>query len=75
MTVLTVLHQPRYGIFCMFDAVLMLAEGGRQVYFGPSRALLPYFNTLGFQLPSNENPADFCLDVIAGQVCGIHFFL
>ena len=68
MTIVTVIHQPRYGIFILFDEVLILGKAGRTVYQGPSAAALPYFNSLGFQLPPNENPADFCLDVVSGSV-------
>ena len=68
MTIVTVVHQPRYGIFILFDEVLVLGKAGRTVYQGPSAAALPYFNSLGFQLPSNENPADFCLDVVSGSI-------
>lgn len=49
--------QPRYSIFRAFDDVLLLGKGGRQVYLGPSRLALPYFESLGFTLPPNENPA------------------
>lgn len=68
MTIVTVVHQPRYGIFILFDEVLVLGKAGRTVYQGPSAAALPYFNSLGFQLPPNENPADFCLDVVSGSI-------
>ncbi|PRW59962.1 white-brown complex 30 [Chlorella sorokiniana] len=59
---------PRYSIFRLFDDVLLLGKGGRMVYLGPSRLALPYFETIGFTLPPNENPADFAMDVIAGSV-------
>ena len=39
----------------------------RMVYLGPSHLALPYFESLGFALPHNENPADFCLDVVSGR--------
>ena len=68
MTIVTVVHQPRYGIFVLFDEVLLLGKSGRTVFQGPSTAALPYFNSLGFELPPNENPADFCLDVISGSI-------
>ena len=68
MNIVTVIHQPRYSIFTMFDDVLLLGAGGRTMFQGPSRAALPYFEMLGFPLPPNENPADFCLDVISGCV-------
>jgi hypothetical protein len=35
---------------------------------GASTAALPYFICLGFQLPPNENPADFFLDIVSGCV-------
>mmetsp|Transcript_27903 Transcript_27903/g.78895 ORF Transcript_27903/g.78895 Transcript_27903/m.78895 type:complete len:821 (-) Transcript_27903:596-3058(-) len=63
-----VIHQPRFSIFQLFDQVLLLGRGGYQVYLGPSSLALPYFESKGFCLPPNENPADFFLDVIQGQV-------
>ncbi len=39
----------------------------RLVYLGPSHLALPYFESLGFALPRNENPADFCMDVLSGR--------
>ncbi|KAK9803611.1 hypothetical protein WJX72_004863 [[Myrmecia] bisecta] len=68
MNIVTVIHQPRYSIFTLFHEVLLLGMAGRTVFLGPSRAALPYFQSLGFVLPPNENPADFCLDVISGCV-------
>ena len=29
---------------------------------------LPYFISIGFELPPNENPADFFLDIVSGCV-------
>jgi hypothetical protein len=68
MNVITVLHQPRFSIFSLFDDVMLLCKGGRLAYLGPSRAALPYLESLGFQLPRNENPADFAMDVLSGSV-------
>lgn len=31
-------------------------------------AALPYFISCGFELPPNENPADFFLDIVSGCV-------
>eukprot|EP00002_Diphylleia_rotans_P014241 TRINITY_DN2776_c0_g1_i1.p1 TRINITY_DN2776_c0_g1~~TRINITY_DN2776_c0_g1_i1.p1 ORF type:complete len:894 (+),score=204.72 TRINITY_DN2776_c0_g1_i1:62-2743(+) len=68
ITIATVIHQPRYEIFLMFDDVLLLGKGGRTVYIGPSNEALAYFTGLGFYLPAHGNPADFFMDVIAGKV-------
>ncbi|CAJ1329183.1 unnamed protein product [Effrenium voratum] len=68
MTVVMVVHQPRYSLFTLFDEVLLLGLGGRTVYQGPSQGVLPYFRNLGFHMPRHENPADWFMDVIAGKV-------
>jgi len=68
MNIVMVVHQPRYGVFTMFHEVLFLGRQGRTVFLGPATAALPYFTSLGFELPENENPADFCLDIISGAV-------
>ncbi len=44
ITVITVVHQPRFEIFQTFHDVLLLGKGGKTVYFGPSEGALPYFS-------------------------------
>ena len=68
VTVATVIHQPRYSIFTLFDETLLLAKGGLVVYLGWSSEALEYFESLSFQCPDRVNPADFFLDVISGEV-------
>mmetsp|Transcript_35332 Transcript_35332/g.110095 ORF Transcript_35332/g.110095 Transcript_35332/m.110095 type:complete len:503 (-) Transcript_35332:151-1659(-) len=68
MTAIMVIHQPRYSLFTLFDDVLLLGRGGRTVYLGPSQGAKPYFEHLGFDMPANENPADWFMDVISGEV-------
>ena len=68
LTVVTVIHQPRYEIFTMFHDVLLLGKGGQTVYLGPSEGALKYFEDNGFVCPPRTNPADFFMDVIAGDV-------
>ncbi|KAG2389631.1 hypothetical protein C9374_014191 [Naegleria lovaniensis] len=68
LTIVTVIHQPRYEIFTMFHKIMLLGKGGRVVYFGPSVKAMDYFQSLGFQPPVNVNPADFMLDIISGNV-------
>jgi len=67
LCVVTVIHQPRYEIFEAMGDVLLLGKGGRTVYLGPSKAALGYFEGLGFVCPPRVNPADFFMDVIAGD--------
>ena len=59
LTVVTVIHQPRYEIFTAFHDVLLLAKGGRAVYLGPSDQALGYFASKGFTCPPRVNPPDF----------------
>lgn len=68
MNVIAVLHQPRFSIFALFDDIMLLGKGGRLVYLGPSWLAMPYFESLDFELPLHENPADFVMDVISGSV-------
>jgi hypothetical protein len=63
-----VIHQPRYSLFTLIDDVLLLGVGGKTVFLGPTSNAMLYFETLGFQCPPTENPSDFFLDVISGQV-------
>ncbi|KAJ6229696.1 abc transporter g family member 28 [Anaeramoeba flamelloides] len=67
INVMAVIHQPRYEIFMMFHNVLLLGKGGRTVYLGPTEHSLGYFEHLGFRCPEFVNPADFMMDVIAGN--------
>lgn len=68
ITVAAVLHQPRYEMFCLFHDVLLLGKGGFTVYLGPAVRAKAYFESLGYTFPSEINPADYLLDIIAGDV-------
>jgi len=46
----------------------MLAKGGRAVYLGPTSFVQDYFVSLGFVPPMHENVADWCIDVVCGQI-------
>lgn len=63
-TVLTVIHQPRYELLCLFDDLILLGSGGYLVYAGPTRDCKEYFSKrLNVAFPQNTNPADVFLDV------------
>jgi ABC-type multidrug transport system ATPase subunit len=68
MTSIMVIHQPRYSLFTLFSQVLLLGKGGHTVYLGPSTGAKAYFENLGFAMPQDENPADWFMDVICGEV-------
>merc|ERR1719353_2515922 len=66
LTVITVIHQPRFEVFTQFDDVLLLGHGGRVVYTGTADGVLDYFASIGYHCPERVNPADYLMDVISG---------
>lgn len=67
--ILCTIHQPSAMLFQRFDRLLLLAKGGRTVYFGEigenSRTLMNYFSRNGGDpLPEGQNPAEHMLNVI-----------
>ncbi|EDO49953.1 predicted protein, partial [Nematostella vectensis] len=64
LTIVCVIHQPRFEIFRMFHNLLFLGPGGRTVFQGSVDEAEEYFQCLGFEKPLNVNPADFYMDVI-----------
>ncbi|KAL4766906.1 ABC-2 type transporter-domain-containing protein [Aspergillus nidulans var. acristatus] len=65
------IHQPSAILFQMFDHVLLLAPGGRTVYFGEtgpaSRYTIDYFARHGAVMSENENPAEFIISTITSK--------
>jgi ATP-binding cassette subfamily G (WHITE) protein 2 (PDR) len=67
--ILCTIHQPSAMLFQRFDRLLLLAKGGKTVYFGDigkdSHILMDYFTRNGGPaLPSGANPAEHMLEVI-----------
>ncbi len=48
--------------------VSLTGKGGSTVYLGESKRALHYFTSLGFRCGEHQNPTDFMLDVIGGEV-------
>ncbi|KAF4470632.1 ABC-2 type transporter [Fusarium albosuccineum] len=67
--ILCTIHQPSAMLFQRFDRLLLLAKGGKTVYFGKvgknSSVLMDYFvRNGGLPLPEGANPAEHMLNVI-----------
>lgn len=67
--ILCTVHQPSSLLFQRFDRLLLLAKGGRTVYFGDigreSKVLLDYFARNGApECPPGTNPAEYMLEAI-----------
>jgi ATP-binding cassette subfamily G (WHITE) protein 2 (PDR) len=74
--ILCTVHQPSSLLFQRFDRLLLLAKGGRTVYFGDigrdSHVLLDYFARNGApKCPAGANPAEYMLEAI-GAAPGVH---
>lgn len=66
--ILCTIHQPSAMLFQRFDRLLLLAKGGKTVYFGEigrnSEILLDYFaRNGGPRCPPGANPAEHMLEV------------
>lgn len=67
--ILCTIHQPSSQLFAFFDNLLLLAKGGRTVFFGDlgldSASLINYFEKNGApKCASDANPAEYILDVV-----------
>ncbi|KAB8201683.1 ABC-2 type transporter-domain-containing protein [Aspergillus parasiticus] len=67
--ILCTIHQPSAALFQRFDRLLLLAKGGRTVYFGEvgkeSSTLIDYFARNGApQFKPGTNPAEYMLEVV-----------
>ncbi|EEU35741.1 uncharacterized protein NECHADRAFT_82194 [Fusarium vanettenii 77-13-4] len=74
--ILCTIHQPSAMLFQRFDRLLLLAKGGKTVYFGEvganSKTLMDYFvRNGGPALPDGVNPSEHMLAVI-GAAPGAH---
>ncbi|KAA8649825.1 uncharacterized protein ATNIH1004_002502 [Aspergillus tanneri] len=74
--ILCTIHQPSAMLFQRFDRLLLLATGGKTVYFGEigrnSQTLVDYFvRNGGPACPPGANPAEYMLEVI-GAAPGSH---
>ncbi|KAI1314533.1 hypothetical protein EDD11_002008 [Mortierella claussenii] len=67
--ILCTIHQPSSQLFAFFDDLLLLAKGGKTVFFGElghdSEELIHYFEKNGAPTcASDANPAEYILDVV-----------
>lgn len=70
--VLVTIHQPSAQLFAEFDSLLLLAHGGKTVYFGDigdnGQTVKEYFARYGAPCPTKKNPADHMIDVVSGNL-------
>lgn len=70
--VLCTIHQPSAQLFAQFDTLLLLARGGKTVYFGDigdnASKIKDYFGRNGAPCPQDANPAEHMIDVVSGSL-------
>ena len=70
--VLCTIHQPSAQLFAQFDTLLLLAKGGKTVYFGDignnAATIKDYFGRNGAPCPPASNPAEHMIDVVSGSL-------
>ena len=64
LTIICVLHQPRYEVFMMANSILFLSKDGRVIFQGTQSRVIDFFSTQGIITPTNVNPADYFMDYI-----------
>lgn len=67
IAILCTIHQPSAILFRNFDNILLLASGGREVYFGPigknGKTVIDYFEKNGApHAKLEDNPAEYILE-------------
>jgi ATP-binding cassette subfamily G (WHITE) protein 2 (SNQ2) len=70
LPVVCTIHQPSSVLFDMFDHVLLLAPGGKTIYFGEtgdnSKIVMEYFSRHDTQMAVAQNPAEHIISSTAG---------
>ncbi|KAJ5423938.1 CDR ABC transporter [Penicillium cf. griseofulvum] len=68
--ILVTIHQPSAQLFAQFDKLLLLAAGGKTVYFGDigqnANDIREYFGRYGAKCPPGVNPAEHMINVVSG---------
>lgn len=74
LAILCTIHQPSAILFQEFDDILLLARGGREVYFGPigenGATIIDYFERNYAPAAAHDaNPAEYILEVSPYKLC------
>lgn len=68
--ILVTIHQPSAQLSAQFDKLLLLAKGGKTVYFGDignnADTLKDYLSRNGAPCPPKANPAEHMIEVVTG---------
>ncbi|KAK9478807.1 ABC-2 type transporter-domain-containing protein [Lipomyces japonicus] len=66
--IICTIHQPSSILFSQFDSLLLLARGGKTVYFGPignnGETVIDYFSRVVRPPEPDSNPAEYILEAV-----------
>ncbi|CAB9519407.1 Putative white-brown complex homolog protein 30 [Seminavis robusta] len=57
------IHQPSTKVYNGFDEVMILSKG-REAFSGPIKTAPTYFDSIGYPIPEQMNPAEHFLDLV-----------
>ncbi|CAG8152621.1 unnamed protein product [Penicillium salamii] len=69
LIIIASIHQPSTTTFKLFDKLLLLSSG-RTCYFGKTEDTESYFDSIGYSIPLQTNPAEFLLDLVSSDFSG-----
>lgn len=64
LTIITIVHQPRYSAFLLFDQITLLSKYGLAFCGSPVEAIAYYNKFMMVDMTLNDNPADVIMDVL-----------
>ncbi|XP_050573968.1 ATP-binding cassette sub-family G member 1-like isoform X2 [Bombus affinis] len=65
-TIICSLHTPSASIFAKFDHIYVIAAG-QCIYRSTVHNLVPFVRQIGIECPKHYNPADFVIEISAGE--------
>lgn len=64
--ILLTIHSPSVEIFKLFDQIYILSTGGYNIYQGPPKSVIEYFQSHGFPRGRGD-PAQSCIQIASGK--------
>ncbi|KAL5333248.1 P-loop containing nucleoside triphosphate hydrolase protein [Aspergillus crustosus] len=72
LIIIASIHQPSTATFKTFDKLLLLS-GGKTCYYGAVQDVPSYFDSIGYPVPPQMNPAEFILGLVNLDFAGCKF--
>lgn len=72
MTIAAVVHSPGPSSFAQYHDCLLLQQGGRPAYYGPSVDLKCYWSSIGFHMCFDISPDGASVSDYSMKVGGTH---